>query len=410
MRKLNGWFQLRFNMVKASSKIVYNKQRIRQDGSALLYLRVIINRQKKDIDLKIHWPVDRIDLDNGKLLPRQKDDQMCADYNLILRDADAKATEVIVKYRLKRLDLTLDLFLKEYHSQISTEDFYLYYEKKANQRYRAGEIEESTRDNHLSTLRKLKQWKPRLSFAELDTKTAQNFDSWMLRKTSCKSLNGRHAHHKNFKTYIGLANRQDEIQCINPYNYFKAKAEMGRYQPLTKDQFLQFWDYYQDPLIHPSHRIVLRAFLFSCVTGMRHGDVRRFSLDWIDGEFFDFIPHKTRRWGTRVRQPITSEAIDLIADEIDEVGDTKMFRYPSEQKQNDYINEISDLLEIKQKICFQIGRETFATLYMEHDGKLEVLASFMGHRSTKMSEKYVKIMDQRRKSEGLRISRFVVRE
>lgn len=380
------------------------------DGTVLLYLRVIVNRQRKDIDLKIRWKADRFDQNKGRCLPTSTEDSNCNDYNIILMDAEAKATEIIVKYRLKRLDLSLDLFLKEYHSQISTEDFYLYFEKKLNQRYRAGEIEETTRNNHLGTLRKLKEWKPKLSFSELNAKTAQNFDSWMLRKTPCKSLNGRACHHKNFKTYIGFANRQDEIQCVNPYNYFSAKTEMGRYQPLSKDQFLQFWDYYQDPLIHPTHRAVLRSFLFCCVTGMRHGDLRRFSLDWIDGEFFDFIPHKTRRFGTRVRMPITSEAIDLIADEIDEIGDTRMFRYPSEQKQNEFIEEISNLLEIKMKMCFQIARETFATLYMEHDGKLEVLASFMGHTTTRMSEKYVKIMDQRRKTEGLRISRFMVRE
>jgi integrase/recombinase XerD len=397
-------------MINTSSKIVYNPQRVRMDGSVLLYLRVIIDRKKKDIDLKIHWPVNRMDLKKGRCLPREKEDKLCDDYNIILRDAEAKATEVMVRYRLKRMDLTLDLFLKEYHAQISTEDFYEYFEKKANLRYRAGEIEETTRNNQIGTLNKLKQWKPTLSFSELTHKSAQEFDSWMLRKTTCKSLNGRACHHKNFKTYIRFANMQDEIQCVNPYNFFRAKTEMGRFQPLTKDQFLQFWDYYQDPLIHPTHRTVLRAFLFSCVTGMRHSDVRKFNLDWIDGEFFDFIPFKTRRFGTRVRMPITSEALDLIADEIDEIGKDKFFSYPSEQKQNEFVDEISDLLEIKQKICFQIGRETFATLYMEHDGKLEVLASFMGHTSTKMSEKYVKIMDKRRKSEALRISQFMVRD
>mgnify|MGYP005755448037 CR=1 FL=1 len=397
-------------MIKASSKIIYNNQRIRKDGSVLLYLRVIINRKKKDIDLKIHWPLDRFDEKKGRCLPRNKEDKLCEDYNLILRDADAKATEIIVKYRLKRMDLTLDLFLQEYHCQTSTEDFYVYYEKKVHSRYRTGEIAELTKKNHLNTLNRLKEWKSSLSFAELNKDTAQKFDAWLFRKTTCKSLNGRANHHKNFKGYVNLAQKLDEIECINPYNFFKFKREMGRYQPLSKDQFLQFWDFYQDPLIHSTHRIVCRAFLFTCVTGMRHGDSRRFTLDWIDGEFFDFIPKKTSRYGTRVRMPITDKALDLIADEIDEIGDAKMFQFPSEQKQNEIINEISDLLEIKMKVCFQVGRETFATLYMEHDGKLEVLASLMGHTTTRQSEKYVKIMDQRKKTEMLRISRFFIRD
>ncbi len=397
-------------MINASTKIVFNKQRVREDGTVLLYLRVIVDRQRKDINLKIYWAMDRFDLKKGKCLPTGPDDKLCSDYNIILRDAVAKATEVIVSYRLKRLELTLDLFLKAYYDRLCTTDFLKYYEKKVNDRYRAGEIEESTRDNHMSSFRKLKEWKPGFPFSEMNNRTAHIFDTWMLRKTPCKSLNGRANHHKNFKTYLNFALKQEGVDFIHPYHFFRAKHEMGRYQPLTKEQFILFYEHYSDPVIHPSHRVVLRAFLFCCVTGIRHGDLRRFSLDWIDGDFFDFIPGKTKRYGTRVRMPITSEAIDLIADEIDEVGDTKMFNYPSEQKQNDYINEISDILGIKMRVCFQIARETFATLYMEHDGKLEVLASFMGHTTTRQSEKYVKIMDQRKKQESLRISRFMVRD
>lgn len=164
-------------MVKASSKITYNPQRVRMDGTVLLYLRIIIDRKKKDIDLKIHWPLDRFDPKKGRCLPREKSDSLCEDYNIIFRDADAKATEIIVKYRLKRMDLTLYLFLKEYHSHISTENFLEYFEKKVNHRYRLSEIEETTRNNHLSTLNKLKKWKKSLSFADLSHKSAQEFDS-----------------------------------------------------------------------------------------------------------------------------------------------------------------------------------------------------------------------------------------
>lgn len=397
-------------MVNCSAKIVYNPQRIRKDGTVLLYLRVIIDRKRKDMDLKIYWEKDRFDLKSRRCLPRSKDDQEAKDYNLVLADAEARANEIFITYRLRRLDLSLDIFLKEYSCTLNKSDFLEYMEAKIHQRYRESEIEESSRDNHLSSWRKIKAWKPKISFAELNNRTAQQFDNWMRVKTPAKSLNARWAHHKNFKTYLNQARKVDHIEFIHPYDFYSAKQEAGRYIPLTKDEFLQFWDYYQDPLIHPTHRAVLRSFLFCCVTGMRHGDLRRFSLDWIDGEFFDFVPKKTKRYGTRVRMPITAEAINLIADEIDEIGDRNMFCYPSEQKQNEIINEISDLLEINQKICFQIARETFATLYMEHDGKLEVLASFMGHTTTKMSEKYVKIMEQRKKQESLRISRFMVRD
>lgn len=139
---------------------------------------------------------------------------------------------------------------------------------------------------------------------------------------------------------------------------------------------------------------------------MRHGDVRRVDLDWLDGEFFQFIPYKTRRFGTRVRVPATKEALDFIADDVDEIGKSPLFSGISEQKQNEILKDIASILGLRPGLCFQVGRETFATLYMENDGKLEVLASFLGHTSTKMTEKYVKIRDQRKKEESVRISSF----
>jgi integrase len=44
---------------------------------------------------------------------------------------------------------------------------------------------------------------------------------------------------------------------------------------------------------------------------------------------------------------------------------------------------------------------------MENGGKLEVLASFLGHTSTKMSEKYIKIRDSRKREEADKISGFI---
>jgi integrase len=380
------------------------------DGTVLLYLRVIVDRRRKDIDLKLYWPVKRFDRDKGRCLSLSKDDTRYNDHNLILAAAEGKANDIFVRHRLQETVLSLPVFLKEYYSNLNRDSVIEYYRKKMLLRYRQGEINDQSKRNHTSTLNTLEAWNDHLLFSHLNNRTAQLFDTYLARKTGAKTLNGRWAHHKNFKTYLNQAKKVDGIEFVHPYDHFKAKAEVSRYRPLTKDEFLQFWDFYQEPLIHPSHRIVLRAFLFSCVTGIRHGDLRRFTLDWIDGDNFDFVPHKTKRFGTRVRMPITAEAVDLIADEMDEVGLFPLFCSMSEQKQNKYINEVSDLLEIKMPVCFQIARETFATLYMEHDGKLEVLASFMGHTTTKQTEKYVKIMEARKKTESLRISRFMVRD
>jgi integrase len=392
-------------MIAASLKIILNSARKKKDGKAAIYLRVIIQRKSHKIPLKVDWYISHWDAKKQTCKPTQKDDQACNDTNLIIRDNLARATEILVQYRLRRLGLSLETFLKEFHSNLNKENFLVYMEQKMRERVKNGEIELSSKKNHMVTLNHLKKWKKELLFSQLDDMTAHKFEQFLIKKTGSQSINARGGQHRNFKTYLNQA-RKDKINFIHPYDFFKLKSEMGRFQPMTQAEFLDMWNYYNGLEIKRTDREVLRAFLFACVTGMRHSDIRRMNMDWISGDFFDFIPYKTRRFGTRVRIPVTKEAMALLADELDEVGKEPMFCRISEQKQNKFISDIAKMLDVKNPVCFQVARETFATLYMEKDGKLEVLASFMGHTTTKMSEKYVKIRDQRKREESLRISSF----
>jgi integrase len=390
-----------------SAKIFLNTDRIRKDGKASIYLRVIIDRVIKKINLDIAWYPEYFQ--NEKCLPRDKKDKTYSDINLIIDDALAKSTEIFIQYRLRRKALLMSQFLVEFKTNLNKDDFLAFYEWKMLQRLKEGEIELSTRISHQVTLNHLRAWKSVILFSELNDRTAYQFEKYLIKKTGAKTINARWGQHRNFRTYLNAAHR-DKIDFIHPYDYFKVKTTRGRFIPLTQEQFYQIWEGYQAARYLGTEREVVRAFLFCCVTGMRHGDVRRVSLDWIDGDFFDFTPYKTRKHGTRVRVPASKEALDLIADEVDEVGRSPLFRRITEQKQNQFMRQIGKEIGFNINLCFQVARETFATLYMEHDGKLEVLASFLGHTTTKMSEKYVKIRDQRKRQEMERISAFVKRK
>ena len=387
-----------------SAKAIINKKRIRLDGRARIYLRVIISRDVKDINLEVTWYPELFD--NGECLARYKGDKEAKDVNLIVSDAIAKASEIFIQYRLRRKTINLSSFISDYVTNINKDNFIAYYEAKMLERLRDGEIELSTRINHQVTLNHLKSWKRILLFSELDDRTAYQFEKYLLKKTGALSINARYGQHRNFRTYLNAA-KKEKIEFTNPYEFFRLKTAMGRFIPLTIDQFRFIWENYHNRVYKGREREAVRAFLFCCVTGMRHGDVRRVTTDWIDGDFFDFTPYKTRKHGTKVRVPASKEALRLIGDELREVGKLPMFSSIPEQKQNEYMRNIGRGFKFRINLCFQVARETFATLYMEQDGKLEVLASFLGHTTTKMSEKYVKIRDQRKRQEMERISSFV---
>jgi integrase len=369
---------------------------------AAIYLRVIIHRKIQYINLDVSW-YPSLFLDGecrkfGKVKPD--------DINLIISDALAKASEIFIQYRLRRIPLSMEAFLREFKTNLNKDDFLVYYKNKMMQRLKEGEIESSSRRSHEVTLNHLRNWKKVLLFSELDDRTAFNFERYLVKKTGSQSMNSRWGQHRNFKTYLNAAKR-DNIEFIHPYDYYSAKTCASKFIPLTQDQFRTIWKEYHSRGYVGTERAVVRGFLFCCVTAMRHSDVRRVCLDWVEGDFFDFIPQKTKRHGTRVRVPASKEALILMAEEMNEVGREPMFRSISEQKQNKIMTQIGKKIGfMKTNLCFQIARETFATLYMEMDGKLEVLASLMGHTTTSMTEKYVKIRDQRKREEMDRISSF----
>jgi len=386
---------------------IFQKAYLRKDGKSAIYLQLILDREVRQLPLEIHWyPQFFID---GKCLERFKGDPEARDLNLIIGDSLAKANEILIQFRLRRRVLSADLFLQEYEAGSPSNDFIKYMEAKMLQRLREREIKMGTYKTQLVALNHLKRWKKRLPFELLSERTAWQFDAYLDRVPEIKTINGKFGRHRDFKTYLNQA-KSDRIEFVNPYDYFRIKSTMGRFQPLLKPELIRLWELYLERSLRPRSQDALRGFLFICLTGIRHGDLRRFSMDWLDGEFIEWVPEKTSRHGTGVRVPASGYALRLLADEVAEKGKKGFFKSVSEQKQNDYVRAIGESLELSTSLCYQVGRETFATLYMEGDGKLEVLASFMGHTTTKMSEKYVKIRDQRKKEEAVRISGFLEKE
>jgi integrase/recombinase XerD len=386
---------------------IFQKAYVRKDGRAAIYLQLILDREVRQIPLDIHWPPKFFQ--DGKCLERFKGDSEARDLNLIIGDSLAKASEILIQFRLRRRVLSADLFIEEYETGSPSTDFIKYMEAKMLQRLKEKEIKIGTYKTQLVALNHLKRWKKRLPFEMLNERTAFQFDAYLDKIPEIKTINGKFGRHRDFKTYLNQA-KSDRIEFLNPYDYFRIKSTMGRFQPLHKSELIKLWDHYLENQLKQSDRDSLRGFLFVCLTGMRHGDLRRFTMDWLDGDFFEFVPEKTSGHGTAVRVPTSSYAMRLLADEVAEKGKKGFFKSITEQKQNEAVRAIGESLELSTSLCYQVGRETFATLYMEQEGKLEVLASFMGHTTTKMSEKYVKIRDQRKREESARISSFLEKE
>lgn len=129
---------------------------------------------------------------------------------------------------------------------------------------------------------------------------------------------------------------------------------------------------------------VANWFLFSCYCGLRYSDVEKFTDKMI---IDDKIILKTKKTGESVSikmHPKLKEIYSRIKRTI-----------PSNQKCNDYLKVIASFCEIDKPLSFHIARHTFAVLFLNNGGSLEVLSKLMAHSSIKTTQIYGRITNIR---------------
>ncbi|MDE6379418.1 MAG: site-specific integrase, partial [Muribaculaceae bacterium] len=144
----------------------------------------------------------------------------------------------------------------------------------------------------------------------------------------------------------------------------------------------------------PPDKEVARAFLFSCLTGLRWSDIS--ALRWSevqrmgDGTRLVFRQKKT---GSLEYLDINGQAVELMG----ERGAEDSLVFPDlTAVQTARINVTAwvKAAGINKHITFHCGRHTFAVMMLELGTDLYTLSKLMGHRSIESTQVYAKILDK----------------
>lgn len=377
--------------MRTSLRFVYNKQRISDSGWATIYIRIVINRQKKDIAMPVRWPVKYFNLKAGICKPRFTDDGECEDNNMILRREMSKCNDILRYYRIADLPVTLSRFLQDYRNNLSKSDFVEYMRGKILQRYHEKEISYETYLKHLATLRKLESYNNKVLFADLDENWAQNFDNWMKRNIKGQkvklSQNTRWGHHKVIKTYLHRAVR-DHIQFSDPYQWFSLGAVRGSWEAIFEEDVKKLYEFYYNDQCKPVYRPILRAFLFACMTGLRISDLKRITTGNIMDGMLVFVPQKTQKQNKLQKIPLNKMALQMLDDAMKIQDKDTLFQIGAEQYANRKLKEIAQLAGINKNLHWHIARHTFISLYYAKSKDLLATKEFAGHASIKQTMVY----------------------
>jgi integrase len=377
--------------MNASIKAWINRQRVGKDGLATVYLRVVIDRLKKEIKLDVRWPVAFFDDDTGLCKPRSADDRDCHDANIIIRREVSKCNEIFRYYRLADLPLTMARFLKDYENNLSKSSFIQYMEAKINSRHAAREITGVTKARHIATLNKLKAYNNDLRFADFSETWCADFDKFLKRNIKSQktkaSQNSRWAHHKTVKTYMHCAEK-DLVKFVYPYQWFSLGMVEGNWKAIFEKDVVTLYNYYLDKKCPAHHRQILRAFLFSCMTGLRISDIKRITKANVMEGMLIFVPYKTRKNNSMMKIPLNRMAAKLMADAINEDLQDQVFNNFAEQYANRELKEIATMLGITANLHWHVGRHTFISLYYAKTKDLLATKEFAGHKNIKQTMVY----------------------
>ncbi|MFI3333437.1 MAG: site-specific integrase [Rikenellaceae bacterium] len=140
------------------------------------------------------------------------------------------------------------------------------------------------------------------------------------------------------------------------------------------------------------------SFLFSCFTGLRISDVR--NLTWrklrtIDGmKQVEGLQQKTK---SVFYVPLSENALQLIPDRGDAKLDDKIFPLPHPSTVKKHIDRWAERAGINKHVTYHVSRHTNATMLLTYDKDIAVVRDILGHKSVKTTERYAKIISDRKK-------------
>ena len=134
---------------------------------------------------------------------------------------------------------------------------------------------------------------------------------------------------------------------------------------------------------------VKRAFLFSCVTGLRWCDVKHLKWASIKNNHLHIIQAKT---GKPAHINLNETAQKLLGKRLQK--DELVFNLPSSTAANKWLESWVQEAKIEKKITWHCARHSFGTNIMLYDGDILSASKLLGHSSLTYTQRYVRAAEQ----------------
>lgn len=261
-----------------------------------------------------------------------------------------------------------------------------------------GNIKDSTKKNRLTTLEHIEKFRPKLTFDDIDNKLIADFAEWLGQKGL--GQNSIIKHIQQVMIYVNRALEDGLIRKRVSLSACKLRKEPSHHSCLTPVELSQLQDYETTLMKNCDckHKIVeiLRAFLFSCYTGLRYSDIIRIKREDIETITpYCWLNFKSYKTGTLTKLPLKilfeGKAMTMLVHCTN--SSELLFDIPS----NQYIDKVLDRIVRDAGICkhvtFHSARHTFATILIHTNVSITTIQKLLGHKNIRTTSIYCEVLE-----------------
>lgn len=256
--------------------------------------------------------------------------------------------------------------------------------------------------NLRSSFRHLKKFASnnQITFAEITPEWIEGYRTYLeneacpinSNKKKTLSQNTRKSYFSNLKSCLSQAVK-DGILQRNPMNNVRAIKGVE-----STRMYLTIGEIRKAAKALCDNEIVKRAFLFSCLTGMRRSDILK--LTWGDitqQSGFTRIIFRQKKTKGQEYLDITPQAAELLG-ERGELSDRPFAGLVSANLTNHEIKTWLARAGIDKPITFHCARHSFAVMMLDLGTDIYTVSKLLGHRELSTTQIYAKVLDKNKQA------------
>ena len=363
-----------------------------------VHLRKRLQKKGKRISLYLEYYKGSRKSDEGKVLPIREYEHL----GILLHNKPS--TPLQKKENKEKIELAknikskreIDIKNNEFGFLTNTKsnsDFLQYFNKLTENRLSSI----GNYGNWDSTLKHLNQYtKGRVLFKEIDENFCEGFKDYLTNKV--KKNNGESLSSSSVSSYFNKFRAslkqavKDKIILYNP----SIDVKMPKVKEKERE-YLTIEEVRQIEKVECRYEVLKRAFLFSCLTGLRWSDI--YKLKWKEVHFTNKggrIHYYQKKTENLEYLDISEQALSYLGEKGgDEDKPFEGLKYSS------YFNVALTQWMLKagitKDITFHCARHTHATLLLTNGVDIYTVSKLLGHKEIKTTQVYARIIDEKKK-------------